>query len=204
MGSYFGSTVQANKSQDPKSCLDKDEVLSQMATLMFAGHDTTALALSWLLLELAYHPESQSKIREEIKSARCNKGAGEEFNPTDLEGMTFTNAAIKVGPFEKRTDCASFSDYDFKESMRLHPIISQLVRTAAQDDIIPVAKSVTGESGNLITELHIKKGQNITASVCGYNRLPIIWGEDAEEWNPTRFLANKQDRGTSAGLWDNL
>ena len=88
--------------------------------------------------------------------------------------------------------------------MRLHPIISQLVRTAAQNDIIPLAKSVVGESGNLITEIHIKKGQNITASVCGYNRLPNIWGEDAEEWNPTRFLVNKFNRKTSAGLWENL
>lgn len=88
--------------------------------------------------------------------------------------------------------------------MRLHPIISQLVRTAAKDDIIPLAKPVIGESGRLITEIHISKGQNITTSVCGYNRLPSIWGEDAEEWNPQRFLGAKHDRGTSAGLWDNL
>lgn len=95
-------TVQANTSQDSKSRLDKDEVLSQMATLMFAGHDTTALALSWLLLELAYHPDSQKKIREEIKWVRCNKGAKEEdFSPADLDSMTFTNAAIKVGPLTK-------------------------------------------------------------------------------------------------------
>lgn len=68
-----------------------------MATLMFAGHDTTALALSWLLFELANHPESQSKIRKEIQEMHSSKGEDEDLNPADLDGMTYTNAAIKVG-----------------------------------------------------------------------------------------------------------
>lgn len=88
--------------------------------------------------------------------------------------------------------------------MRLHPIISQLVRTAARDDVIPLANPIKTESGKFITEVPISKGQNITASVCGYNRLPEIWGIDAEEWNPKRFLENGADRQSSAGLWDNL
>lgn len=65
---------------------------------MLAGHDTTASSLSWLLFELSHHPEDQQKIRDEIDAARVNILArgDDDFTISDLEGMTFMNACLKV------------------------------------------------------------------------------------------------------------
>ena len=35
-------------------------------------------------------------------------------------------------------------------------------------------------------------------------RLPQVWGEDADEWNPGRFLNTESVRQTSIGLYGNL
>lgn len=54
---------------------------------MVAGHETTSISLSWLLCELAKHPEHQSIIRAELKHSN------------DYDSMPFLNAAIKVSTF---------------------------------------------------------------------------------------------------------
>ncbi|KAK0232608.1 cytochrome P450 [Armillaria fumosa] len=132
------------------SCPSDHDHLLPPRTFLLAGHETTATNLSWLLYELAAHPEHQSKIREEVKHSYHD----------DYDSLPFLNAVIK-------------------ESLRLHPIVHTPTRTAPHDDILPLTGSKT---------LAIPKGQAIFCSAYLYNRLPSIWGADAEEWNPARFL----------------
>ncbi|KAH7920396.1 cytochrome P450 [Leucogyrophana mollusca] len=177
--------VQSNLSEDPRFRLSETEMLSQIATLLNAGHDTTAYSLTWLLYELAKHPEDQQKIREEIATARARFEArhGDDFTSADLEAMIFMNAVIK-------------------ESLRLHPIIPTLARDADYDDVLPLAVPIETKSGNIITEIPIPKGTQILISISTYNRLESVWGEDAAEWNPTRFLHDEER--TSVGVFANL
>jgi cytochrome P450 len=65
---------------------------------MLAGHDTTALSLSWLLFELSRNPKDQQRILDEIDDARSKIRArgDDDFIISDLEGMTFMNACLKV------------------------------------------------------------------------------------------------------------
>ena len=42
-----------------------------------------------------------------------------------------------------------------------------------------------------IKEIAIKKGQDVVASIYAANRCKKIWGEDAEEWKPERWLNKK-------------
>ena len=46
-------------------------MMSQMATFLLAGHETTASSMTWLLYELARHPEYQQKMRDEIRAIRA-------------------------------------------------------------------------------------------------------------------------------------
>ncbi len=55
-------------------------------TFLIAGHETTAITMSWLLYELAAHPEHQSIIREEVKHSYHD----------DYDSLPFLNAVIKV------------------------------------------------------------------------------------------------------------
>ncbi|KAK0227600.1 cytochrome P450 [Armillaria fumosa] len=48
------------------------------------------------------------------------------------------------------------------------------------------------------------KGQIVTASVYTYNRLPSVWGDDAEQWNPQRFLRARERERVSLGVFANL
>jgi len=48
--------------------LRSDEIKDEVATFLFAGHDTTTSAISWCLYNLAMHPDLQEKCREEVQS----------------------------------------------------------------------------------------------------------------------------------------
>ena len=69
-----------------------------MQTLTLAGHETTANTVSWLLWELAKHPDYQAKLRDEIKAGRQKMLARGEirFTTEDLDNMSLLNNAIKV------------------------------------------------------------------------------------------------------------
>ena len=96
-------------SGDVKKRLDYKEIVSQMGsvpgvypeivvliiafrTFIFAGHDTTAVAMAWLLYELSTHPKDQEKIRQEI----FNASESGSFTTKDYDSLPFLNAAIKV------------------------------------------------------------------------------------------------------------
>ncbi|KAJ8494561.1 hypothetical protein ONZ45_g13198 [Pleurotus djamor] len=177
--------AKANVSVDPKRQLDEDEILAQMATIMVAGHETTASSLSWMLYELSRHPDDQKRVREEMRQMRQTLPHGEAFSLANLESLQFTNAVIK-------------------EALRLHPIGPSLVRTASCDDRLPLGLPITTKDGDIIQEIPIPKGTDIFVSICAYNRLPEIWGPDADQWNPRRFLEQSQISQTSVGVFANL
>ncbi|KAF5315025.1 hypothetical protein D9619_007490 [Psilocybe cf. subviscida] len=179
--------VQSNSHEaDEKRKLDEDELLSQMATIMLAGHDSTSVSLSWLLHDLAHHPEDQERVRQEVCAVRSRAADPDCLGVVDLEAMTYTNAVIR-------------------ETLRLHPIAFMLPRMAREDDVIPLATPITTTKGDLITEIPIKKGQHLYLAIYTYNRLKSVWGEDADQWNPGRFLGNgTRDKEYTMGMFANL
>jgi cytochrome P450 len=46
--------------------MDDEEIMHQISTVLFAGHETTGTALMWALHQLANNPEIQERLREEI------------------------------------------------------------------------------------------------------------------------------------------
>ncbi|PBK71908.1 cytochrome P450 [Armillaria solidipes] len=171
---------------DAKKKMSDLEIDSQLATFIIAGHDTTANTMAWLLYELSRHPEVQAKVREEIAIAKY-KAPG-ALTSNDYDAMAWLNAVIK-------------------EVLRYHPLAYGLFREAAQDDVLPLAEPIITSDGQLCSEIPISKGQVIFASVYTYNRrvlLPSVWGDDAAEWNPRRFLEDRGIKQESLGVYANL
>ncbi|PIM99941.1 Cytochrome P450 CYP4/CYP19/CYP26 subfamily [Handroanthus impetiginosus] len=79
----LGLLLAENKTVDSrkKRAFTTRELVDECKTFFFAGHETTALALTWTLLQLAIHPEWQKQLREEIKEVI---GDGEIIDATKL------------------------------------------------------------------------------------------------------------------------
>jgi cytochrome P450 len=68
------------------------QLRDETITLFLAGHETTAIALSWTLLLLAKNPEAEAKLRAEIA------GLGDRLpGAADLHRLPFTEAVVKEG-----------------------------------------------------------------------------------------------------------
>ena len=96
-----------------------DEQLGdEVATMILAGHETTATALFWSLYLLALDPATQDQLAAEVQGATSTA----EF---DVEALKFTRAVID-------------------ETMRLYPPAYLIARAAAAPDTIaglPVKKN---------------------------------------------------------------
>lgn len=67
---------------------------------------------------------------------------------------------------------------------------------------------MTGKDGQAITHLHVKKGQQIVIGIYTLNRSKQIYGEDADDYRPERWLDEKRDRSPEKALsftaWSSL
>jgi unspecific monooxygenase len=82
----------------------------QVATMILAGHETTATALFWSLYLLALDPETQDKVAAEVESVSVD-------GRFELERLKFTRAVID-------------------ETMRLYPPAFLIARAAAAPDTV--------------------------------------------------------------------
>ncbi|KAH8114788.1 cytochrome P450 [Phellopilus nigrolimitatus] len=159
--------------------IPESELLGHMGAFIFAGHDTTTSALSRVLHQLVLYPEIQSKLREEVTAARKKYG--------DLE----YDALMTL----------SYLDAVCRETLRVFPPVPQLNRTTRKDIVLPLLWPIKSADGKTeIKEIPLKKNTNVVISVLGANRSKRIWGEDAEEWKPERWLKPLPDSVSKAHL----
>jgi cytochrome P450 len=61
------SMLMSARDEETGQQMDDKLLRDEVATLMLAGHETTANALSWTLMLLAQHPESRQKLATELQ-----------------------------------------------------------------------------------------------------------------------------------------
>ena len=57
------------------------------------------------------------------------------------------------------------------------------------DVVLRLYRPIRGLDGSIMHELHVPKGTVAITSSWGSNFSKDIWGEDAQEWKPERWLA---------------
>ena len=109
--------------------------------------------MTWWLYEMARHVEWQEKLRDEIRAVRrqISDRGDSDFTVGDLDNMSIMHATLK-------------------EALRLHPIAWELHRTAQQDDVIPLSMPIHTKSGQQISSIPVRKGQDVSISISAYNR----------------------------------
>jgi len=177
--------VIANRSEVERCRLTDDELAPQLCTLLGAGYETTVTSLSWILFELATHPDEQSRLRDEVYSVQT---AG-YFNDTatvNFDELPFLNAVIK-------------------ETVRFDTVVPHLFRVGTRDEVIPLSEQVLCRTGSVIKELCIPQGTHVIISNVAYHRNRDIWGEDADVWRPSRWLdGSVRSSGSTVGIWEKL
>jgi cytochrome P450 len=63
------------------------ELRDELITMLFAGHETTALALSWALYWIHYVPEVREKLLQELNSINAA-----DADPTEIARLPYLNA----------------------------------------------------------------------------------------------------------------
>jgi len=167
--------------------LSDDEIVYQVRTIMFAGHETTGKTLTFALWELAKNRQFQERLRTEINETlkRVRARGGDDFTANDFETMPCLVALTK-------------------ETLRVHPIAIEIVRAPSTDDVLPLSKPVIGASGKTYTELLIPAGTPIFISPLGYNMNRDVWGSDADVFRPERWFEVNQKPETAFGVYGNL
>src|SRR6185312_9851037 len=66
-GDFLSMLLEAQDEDDGSRMTDK-QLRDEALTLFLAGHETTAIALSWTLYLLAQHPEVDAKLAAELET----------------------------------------------------------------------------------------------------------------------------------------
>ncbi|WIV66229.1 cytochrome P450 [Natrialbaceae archaeon AArc-T1-2] len=93
--------------------LTREEVRDEVVTLLLAGHETTALALSFAAYLLAQHPHVETRLVAELEDV--------------LDGDPPTMADVPE---------LSYTERVLKETMRLYPPVPGVVREPAKPDVV--------------------------------------------------------------------
>ncbi|KAJ7749832.1 cytochrome P450 [Mycena maculata] len=149
------------------------EIGVHLRTILIAGEDTTGATLGWILYKLAQMPGFQQDLRQEIQLSDLTERS-------DYNNMPLLNAIIN-------------------EVLRMYCAFPLAERTATEDCVLPLSQPITTITGAQISAVPVKKGQCFYLAIANYNRLNSIWGPDAEEFRPSRWLDKSPRTGISLG-----
>jgi cytochrome P450 len=111
--------LQARHEDD--SPMSDAEIRDELLTLLVAGHETTATALSWAMERLTRHPEKLERLRDEVE-------AGEEAYLTATIQETLRLRPVVVVVVRKLTEPVELGGYELPAGARVVPSIHLIHR----------------------------------------------------------------------------
>lgn len=90
--------------------IPEEDIVNEALTFLFAGHDTSSAALSWIFYYLARYPAIFKRVREEVD---LQIGMG-EVTSDNIRNLKYTKNVLK-------------------ESLRMSPVVPMVDRMAAED-----------------------------------------------------------------------
>jgi len=120
--------------------MSAQEVRDQIITIFLAGHETTAMAMTWTWFLLSQHPYEESKLHAEIDSVLGGRAPTHE----DLSRLTYTRMVVE-------------------ESMRIYPPVHTIGREAIGADTLAgrvIPKGATILIAPWLLHRHVKLWEN--------------------------------------------
>lgn len=135
------------------------KIRAEALNILLAGRDTTASLLSNVWFELSRRPSIWTALRRELDALDGTIPSFEE-----LKQLKYLRALIN-------------------ESLRLYPVVPENSRQAEIDTCLPTGGGPDGKS-----PVFIKKGEIVFWSTYAMHRRKDLFGADAEEFRPERWL----------------
>ncbi|KAI0653691.1 cytochrome P450 [Cubamyces menziesii] len=179
--------LRANAGASAVDALPEDELIAQLSILMFAATDTTSNALTLILERLSENPNVQEKLRTEIAEAKSAHDGG-DIPYDELMSLPYLDAVCR-------------------ETLRVYVPAQLRIREARTDVVLPLSKSIHGIDGTEMDSIYVPKDTLIFVAVQASNVNPDLWGADAREWRPERWLEPLPEAITEAkipGIYSNL
>lgn len=147
-------------------------VMAEVGNLIGAGADTAAVGMAVVMGELVKHPEDLARLRREVDDA---------YETMAASGQGSADLSLR------ELEALPFLSACVQEATRLCPsIVWQLPREAP-------------EAGITIAGHYIPPGATLGMSPMAHNRSTEIFGDDADEWRPQRWIpAGEQVEGKVA------
>ncbi len=102
------------RTEDGQPAMSDQQLRDEVMTLVLAGHETTANALTWTLMLLSQHPAIARQVRAEVEAVL---GDRRDPTPEDVRALALTTRVIQ-------------------ESMRLYPPAWMVERQATEADVL--------------------------------------------------------------------
>lgn len=146
----------AARDPESKRQMSDEQMVDNLLTFLLAGHETTSRALAWALYIVSQTPAWETRMLREIADVAAD------------------------GPIEaKHIDGLQTVTMFLKETMRVYPPISSMVRVAAKDTDLGGAK--------------VKAGKIVIIPIYAIHRHKRLW-EDPAKFDPERFLPEREAR----------
>ncbi|KAI4356834.1 hypothetical protein L6164_000821 [Bauhinia variegata] len=129
---------------------------------IIAGKDTTAATLSWFVYMLCKYPAVQEKAAKEVQEA---------IKAKEISSCAEFVSSVTDEALEKM----NYLHAAITETLRLYPAVPVDAKACFSDDTLPDGYSVN-------------KGDTVAYQPYAMGRMKFIWGEDAEEFKPERWL----------------
>ena len=90
--------------------------------------------------------------------------------------------AIRLFPLLFASQCClSISD--------LCPHANNGLSRTTRDSVLPLSEPIRGVDGKMMSEIAVPADTTIIVGIMACNRSRAIWGDDADEWKPERWLS---------------
>ncbi|KAI9461563.1 cytochrome P450 [Lactarius psammicola] len=182
--------LRANASSDPAERLTEEELIGQMNTVIVGGFETPALASLRLLHALASGPTTQARLRSELRQAKLDYAASQDI---PLDGSNWNDIEL---PYDVLMSLP-YLDAVVRETLRVYPPSSLLSRTARQTTTLPLQFPVLSSTGEEVTSVVVPEGTTVIISILAANHNKDVWGDNASEWRPERWLNASGQRAWS-------
>ncbi|KAG0557537.1 hypothetical protein KC19_11G138100 [Ceratodon purpureus] len=154
-----------------------------LLNFLIAGRDSSGLTMSWFIYMMTLHPHIEQKLFEELRDLDTENVVNGDMSSKELPqtgGDDYFHE--RVERFSELLTFDALLNLQYLhacilETLRLYPVVPLNPKSVAADDTLPDGTEV-------------KKGEFVMYAAYAMGRMPSLWGPDATEFKPERWLVD--------------